>query len=76
MTDLSEEELNNEPEDMLEDPDFMKKLLEAKKSNATNFESYWEKDENNIETWTNVSLFIHSTRIQLYFNNISCFRMN
>ena len=40
-------------EDLFSDETF-KKVLAAKKSNATQFESYWEHDENDIDTWTKV----------------------
>lgn len=35
--------------------DFMEKLLLDKKTEPSKFQSYWEKDENDIDTWTKVS---------------------
>ena len=37
--------------------DFMEKLLKDKKQAPSKFESYWEKDENDIDLWTDVLKF-------------------
>ena len=36
--------------------DFMENLLKERKIQPSKFESYWEKDENDIGGWTSVSL--------------------
>lgn len=35
--------------------DTMQEIIRLKESEKTRFESYWEKDENDIESWTKVN---------------------
>ncbi len=69
--DLSQSEhvVNNEEEEpsdetdqdqaqMLMSSDTMMEIMRAKKNQKTQFESYWEKDENDIENWTKVMAYL------------------
>ena len=40
--------------------DTMQEIIRLKESEKTRFESYWEKDENDIESWTKVNRFLLS----------------
>ena len=40
--------------------DTMQEIIRLKESEKTRFESYWEKDENDIESWTKVNRFLIS----------------
>ena len=54
---VNKNEEYEEEEDGVEDlmqPCLMEKLLKNKKEAPSKFESYWEKDENDIESWTQV----------------------
>ena len=42
------------------DEDFMATLLKQKKGEPSKFESYWEKDENDVAGWTDVSGLGHN----------------
>ena len=58
MLDLSDQLDNMEVPDFDEqigDPHFMETLLKNKKEMPSKFQSYWEKDENDIDTWTDVN---------------------
>lgn len=40
------------------DPGFMEALLKSKKEAPSKFESYWEKDENDIDGWSDVNIHL------------------
>ena len=46
------------PERNLADKRLMEEIIQAKKDRPTQFESYWEADENDINTWSSVSSII------------------
>jgi len=54
LAEIKEDEVMNESVNH-EDLGFMESLLKQKKGEPSKFESYWEKDENDIDSWTNVN---------------------
>ncbi len=47
-------------EEQTADEGFMETLLKQKKGEPSRFESYWEKDENDVAGWTDVSGIGHN----------------
>ncbi len=43
--------------------EFMDKVIEAKKNQPSSFASYWEEDEEDIETWSKVSRMLPDFRV-------------
>jgi hypothetical protein len=39
--------------------DTMQQIMKLKEAEKTRFESYWEKDENDIECWTKVNSYYY-----------------
>ena len=49
--------LTEMPECNLADKKLIEQIIQAKKERPTQFESYWETDENDINTWSSVSFY-------------------
>ena len=64
-----EESLSGMPEGNIFDKETMNQIIQAKKDRPNEFQSHWEADENNIDTWTSVSCFhILTFKVKLSFN--------
>ena len=50
-----EESLSGMPEGNIFDKETMNQIIQAKKDRPNEFQSHWEADENNIDTWSSVS---------------------
>lgn len=53
-----DESLSEMPESNLFDRDTIEQIMQAKKDRPTQFESYWEADETNIDSWSSVTILI------------------
>lgn len=51
-----DESVDMPPECNLFDKDTIDQIMKAKQERPTQFESYWEADETNIDSWSSVSL--------------------
>ena len=57
-----DEEEKNEGDDLasyLMSSDTIQEIMRQKKTQKTKFESYWENDENDIDGWTKVFIYIN-----------------
>jgi hypothetical protein len=50
-----EESLSGMPEGNIFDKETMNQIIQAKKDRPNEFQSHWEADENNIDTWSSVN---------------------